>query len=74
MKTRKQIIQTAKKLYMHGKHPDIIVGEDASDTPQSDVIFTNDGTGAWVDAMVWVSLEDPPTHRNGRYYVTKKPR
>ncbi len=59
--TDKQIVRAAKKLYEHGKHPDIMVQDD-------DVIHTDDGTGAWVVALVWVSKGTPPVHRNGRHY------
>ena len=64
--TRQQIINKATKTYMKGKHPDILVGQNASDSLVGDVVYTDDGAGAWVTAMVWVSLETPPRHRNGR--------
>jgi len=67
MKTRKQIIARAKALYEHGKHPDIMVGDDVRDDDLlGDVIFTDDGKGAWVKSLVWVSLESPEKKRNGR--------
>ena len=63
---REQVISRAKKLYENGKHPDILVGDDPSEGQLGDVTFTDDGKGAWVNAMVWVSLESPERKRNGR--------
>ena len=69
--TNAQIIKAAKKMYQHGKYPDIMVQEDDSDTLLGDVTRTDDGTGAWVLAMVWVPLESPAKHRNGRLLTTQ---
>ena len=62
MKTTKQIIREAKKRYEKGAWSDIMT----TVVDDSDVIYTDDGKGAWVPALLWVPLEHPPHHRNGR--------
>ena len=60
--TDAQLVRKAKKRYQ-AKWGDIKICDD----PQfpANVTRTNDGTGAWVEAVVWVSLETPPKNRDG---------